>query len=266
MLPHIQLLAVDLDGTTLSASGAVSARVREALARAAQRRLWITLATGRNLPSARPFAEVMHINAPIICLQGSLIYDLAKERVLRRCTLPSTLICDLLAAHEVHWPVAAYRSEQIFVVDPQLAQTIYAAIRQEPTQVPDLCQALHLEGADKLLFHVPEHEIPHATHVLRNLVRDQAHVVQSDKHYVEVIPKDADKGNALRWLAQYLGVPREAVMAIGDQDNDAAMLAWAGLGVAMGNGSEAAKAAAAWIAPSIEQDGAAVAIERFVLR
>lgn len=265
MLPHIQLLAVDLDGTTLNASGTISARVRQALADAAQRCIWVTIATGRNLPSARPFTKLMHINAPIICLQGSLIYDLAEERVLRRCRLASELICELIAAREVQWPVAAYRSEQIFVVDSQLARAIYAAIRQEPICVPDLCQALHPEGADKLLFDVPEHEVPGALHILRALVGDQACVVRSDKHYVEVIPKDADKGNALRWLAQYLGIPREAVMAIGDQDNDASMIAWAGVGVAMGNGSESAKAVADWIAPPIEQDGAAIAIERFIL-
>jgi hypothetical protein len=55
-------------------------------------------------------------------------------------------------------------------------------------------------------------------------------------------------------------------MAIGDHDNDETMLSWAGVGVAMGNGSPRAKAAADWIAPEISADGAAVAIERFALR
>jgi hydroxymethylpyrimidine pyrophosphatase-like HAD family hydrolase len=52
---------------------------------------------------------------------------------------------------------------------------------------------------------------------------------------------------------------------VGDQDNDTPMVAWAGLGVAMGNGSVSCKAAADWIAPPISKDGAAVAIEQFVL-
>jgi hydroxymethylpyrimidine pyrophosphatase-like HAD family hydrolase len=54
-------------------------------------------------------------------------------------------------------------------------------------------------------------------------------------------------------------------MAVGDQDNDASMIAWAGLGVAMGNGSPAVKAIADWVAPPLAEDGAAVAIERFIL-
>jgi hydroxymethylpyrimidine pyrophosphatase-like HAD family hydrolase len=54
-------------------------------------------------------------------------------------------------------------------------------------------------------------------------------------------------------------------MAVGDQDNDVSMIAWAGLGVAMGNASPEAKAVADVIAPSLEADGAAWAIERYVL-
>ena len=54
-------------------------------------------------------------------------------------------------------------------------------------------------------------------------------------------------------------------MAIGDQGNDVPMIKWAGLGVAMASGSDLAQAAADWIAPPLSADGAAVAIERFLL-
>jgi len=66
-------------------------------------------------------------------------------------------------------------------------------------------------------------------------------------------------------LAAHLGIKREETMAIGDNDNDAEMLAWAGLSVAMGNATPKTKAAADYIAPSISEDGAAEAIERFIL-
>ena len=54
-------------------------------------------------------------------------------------------------------------------------------------------------------------------------------------------------------------------MAIGDQDNDIDMIAWAGVGVAMGNASPGARDAADQIAPPVDEDGAAWAIEQFVL-
>ena len=85
------------------------------------------------------------------------------------------------------------------------------------------------------------------------------------KMIIEGNPLGVSKGDALRRLADHLGIAQGEVMAVGDQDNDATMIAWAGLGVAMGNGSPAVKAIADWVAPPLAEDGAAVAIERFVL-
>jgi hypothetical protein len=90
-------------------------------------------------------------------------------------------------------------------------------------------------------------------------------VVRSSNVLIEVFPVNVSKGHALAALADHLGVSQSEVMAIGDHDNDIEMLAWAGLGVVMGNGSEAAKAVAQVIAPPIDEDGAAWAIEKFIL-
>lgn len=162
--------------------------------------------------------------------------------------------------------MAAYQADQIFVDDEQLARVICNTIHQQPVLLPNLCHEMLAEGVNKLLFAVPPEEISQALQTLRSITQERAHVLQSDISYVELIPQEADKGKALRWLAHYLGVPRELVMAIGDQESDINMIEWAGIGVAMGNAAEKVKAAANWIAPSIEQDGAAVAIEHFVLR
>lgn len=75
----------------------------------------------------------------------------------------------------------------------------------------------------------------------------------------------ASKGQALAFLARKLGVSQAETMAIGDQDNDVDMVAWAGLGIAMGNASAAVKAAANHVTATIAEDGAALAIERFIL-
>ena len=66
-------------------------------------------------------------------------------------------------------------------------------------------------------------------------------------------------------LAAHLGVPQEATLAIGDQENDLSMLAWAGLGLAMGNAAPVVLAAADAIVPSVQEAGVAWAIRRYVL-
>ncbi len=100
---------------------------------------------------------------------------------------------------------------------------------------------------------------------MRRLAGGRMQVVRSHAMFVEGNPLQVSKGDALRRLSAHVSVAQEQVMAVGDQDNDVPMIAWAGVGVAMGNGSPAAKRASDWIAPPLAEDGAAVAIERFVL-
>jgi hypothetical protein len=83
---------------------------------------------------------------------------------------------------------------------------------------------------------------------------------------IEVVLPGISKAQAMARVAQQLGVSREETLAIGDGDNDVEMVEWAGLGVAMGNATPAVKAVADWIAPSVDEDGVAVALLRYVLR
>ena len=81
---------------------------------------------------------------------------------------------------------------------------------------------------------------------------------------MEALPAGLNKAVGLQWLAQHLGVAAAEVLAVGDNDNDVEMLRWAGVGVAMGNSSAAALAAADWVTAAVEQDGAALALERYL--
>ena len=75
-----------------------------------------------------------------------------------------------------------------------------------------------------------------------------------------------NKGSAVRYLAEeLLGIGAANVMTIGDNFNDLEMLEYAGVGVAMGNAPADVQAVAQWVAPSVEKDGAAAAIEEFLL-
>ncbi|MBI5350130.1 MAG: HAD-IIB family hydrolase [Chloroflexi bacterium] len=90
-------------------------------------------------------------------------------------------------------------------------------------------------------------------------------VVPSHPVLVEGLPSGMSKAVGVEWLANHFGIKREEVMCVGDNDNDAELLQWAGVGVALSSGSPAALATADWIAPSVHEEGAAVAIEKFVI-
>ncbi len=88
---------------------------------------------------------------------------------------------------------------------------------------------------------------------------------RSKPGFLEVVARAVDKGKALALLARSMGLDRKEVMAIGDGENDAPMLEWAGLGVAMANGAALARETADAVTVSNDEDGVALALERHVL-
>ena len=90
-------------------------------------------------------------------------------------------------------------------------------------------------------------------------------VFRSEPFFLEITPLMVDKGTALMWLADSLGIRREQVMACGDGYNDITMISEAGLGVAMENAQEPAKNAADFVTLSNDDNGVAAAIKKFAL-
>lgn len=267
MQHDIQLLAIDLDGTTVRHDIDISPRVLNAVQAAMEKDVRIVIATGRNVPSTRPFVQRFGVNGPAICHQGGLIYDFASETTLHKITLSRELACDLAALEHAHptWKAVMYQDQRVYVSDAAYFRNLDSLVGFAPIEAHDLCGVLNGKDADKILFSMTPAETPAAMQLVTNFVNGRANVVQSHAMFVEINPIGADKGSALKMLSADLGIAQEHVMAIGDQGNDATMVAWAGIGVAMGNGNEVTKAVAKWIAPAIDEDGAAIAIERFIL-
>ncbi len=265
----IKLIAVDLDGTVLGHDQTASPRVLAALHAAIARGVKVTIATGRNVPSTRKYAEMLGINAPAICAQGGDIYDYAAGRTLRALTLDRGLACEVIRFAEAHphWHTILYHANEVYIDRKIFSDSFYGRLLSDlaPHLVPDLCRAAGETDPDKLIFAMDAAHTVEAVRALREFVGHRAIVVQSHAMFAEVNPLGAHKGAGLANLADALGIRQDEVMAIGDQENDLTMLAWAGLGVAMGQASAMVKQSARWVAPSVDEDGAAVAIERFVL-
>ena len=82
--------------------------------------------------------------------------------------------------------------------------------------------------------------------------------------YLEVIPACINKGQGIRDICQVLGMTAEQVIAFGDAQNDIPMLRAAGMGVAMGNATQAVKEAANYVTLSNNEDGIAAALEKLL--
>jgi len=264
--PQYKLLAADLDGTLIGEDFVLSPRVKTAVRRAMERGVRVTLATGREYTATVQYARELGISTPLICYQGGQIYDPISGDMLHTVTMPRDLAEEAIhLARERQWTLCLYVGEQVFLNNiKNLPEMFRPLVGVTAHYVPDL--ATVLDGQlFKFIVIVEEAEGDRVEEELRAHMDGRLHVVRSHRFFVEGNPLQATKGQALARLAGWLGVARSEVMAIGDQGNDTDMVAWAGLGVAMGNAVPQVKAVADYIAPPVDEDGAAVAIERFLL-
>jgi Cof subfamily protein (haloacid dehalogenase superfamily) len=262
----VRLIALDLDGTIMNGELQIAPRVRTAIREAQARGLHVTLATGRSYSGTSAIAADLGIATPLVLYQGAAVVEAAGGRVLHGATLPRALATEAVAlARARGWHVVLYDLDYAYLEQRRLPDEFYARmIHPDVRQVTDL-ERLPPDGLIKFLVVAEPEAIPPIEAELQTRFAGRATIVRSHPQFVEGNPAGTSKGAGLAWLAGQLGVPREAVLAVGDADNDVSMLTWAGAGVALASGSPAARAAADWVAPSLAEDGAAVAIEKIVL-
>lgn len=267
-----RLIALDLDGTTVMDGQPPTARVRRAVAAAQAQGVHVIFATGRNYASARKFAAHFGVAGPLVCFQGALVRSADAPAPLLVETLPAEPLAEALAlTDEAGLELTLYGEDRIYLTHTSYPQQFYDLWFDLPmVHVLSFDEALAQIAARggrpfKGLFIAAPDELDRLTPQLRARFAGRLGVVRSHPMFLELLAPRASKGNAVAFLAQRFGIPQSEVIAVGDNGNDVSMIQWAGLGVAMGNATAEVLAAADWIAPSVDADGVAVVIERFVL-
>ena len=251
-----ELLVCDLDGTLIDHSMALEPALVAAFKRAAAAGLGITIATGRMPLSVDFYREALDIRLPVIYYNGGLIRDAAGTELLRR-ELPRGVLAkvrEVFSAAPVH-PIF-FRDEQLYCLDRTLP------IRQfcddeglRAHVIPDPEEFLRLGAFMKGLFIGHRRDLAVLRADLEGLLGDDARLVHTAEHYLELLPVASTKGAALAHLAAHLGVPLDRVVAVGDHDNDLEMVEAAGLGVAMAHAPESVRAVADRVAPAPADGG-----------
>jgi len=262
----IRLIAFDLDGTLMGSDQILSPRIRQTIALTQARGVTVTLATGRMFSATQSFAQQLNITAPLICYQGGWIQALDGD-ILQRIALPKMQARAAIHLGEIHhWHTVLYADGRLFIHEMTYPETLYHnLLGSDITTGRAWDNILAEHTVDKVLYVADPAKIPQMAPILKAQLGAEADVVQSHKLFIEVVPRGVDKGRALAWLAQHLGVPQNEVLAAGDQGNDISLVRWAGTGVAIGNAIDAVKHVADWVAPPVTADGAVAILERFVL-
>ena len=264
-----QLLALDLDGTVVGRDLEVTAATLEAVTAFQASGGHVTIATGRTFRTTAPFVEQLHIDAPVICYQGAMIRDPRNGTTLFHEPVPPELAAEatrLLLDAGIY--VQAYIDDELIVPyegDETRLYRSFSPVHLPVTVVADLPAFLLEQAPTKLLFIADEHEVGPRIAGLQLHFTDRLNIARSHAFFGELTAPGCTKGRALAWLAERLGIPREAVAAAGDQGNDIAMVAWAGLGMAVRSGPAELHAVADVLIDGPEQAGLAAGIRRYLI-
>lgn len=273
----IDLVILDLDGTILNEKSdtGFSPAVREAVAQVQAAGIPVTIATGRTLDYVRQRAPLLNITQPVVTTQGAVIGDPQNGHILAESPLP------LESARRVaRWADCSQRVVVFYFNDENGHSRIYQnreiwdpAIYDHWFGTPRHLQpkfAQMLAAADAhppikfIVVNDPSHEAD-LTPVLQEHFGANLHISRTHSSLVEGTAAGVDKGQGVLRLLQLLDIAPGRTLAIGDNENDIPMLEVVGLGVAMGQAVQKVRAVADWVAPTIDEDGVAVALQKFVL-
>ena len=263
----IRLVAFDLDGTLIGRDMTVRPRVIAAIEKMREAGVAGAIATGRMYRNAVPFAQGLGFSAPVICYQGAAIVDPGDDRILREHPLANDAAMDVVrAAHEWGAYVQLYRDDGYYCEDEDRWAKIYERVSGvRPIVVPSLEEAFAGRSSTKAVLVVDPADAERYVAMLRERLGDRAYVTRSYPEFVEIMDPAVDKGDALRWIADRMGIAMDQVAAIGDAWNDEPLLTAAGFGIAMGSAPQALRDIADATVGDLEHDGVAEAIERYVL-
>jgi HAD superfamily hydrolase (TIGR01484 family) len=172
-----------------------------------------------------------HLTEPVICYQGAQVRAPDGSLLLDH-GIPHDLAMEVIEfARDRHLHINAYRDDVLLVEHDTVEGREYAHHSGlEPHIVPDLDQAMG-PTTPKLVIVAPKTQIDELLPLVRERWKDRLFVATSLPNYLEMTIPTADKGTALKFLAERLGVPQAETIAAGDGRNDLPMLAWAGLAV-----------------------------------
>ncbi|QIA26244.1 HAD family phosphatase [Thermaerobacter sp. PB12/4term] len=274
MLPY--LIALDVDGTLLDSQGRLRPRVKNAVRAAVAAGHHVCLATGRRWVASRPFAQELGLRTPCIVHNGAVAVDPLTDEPVWKQPLPAEFVRQaILKARELgvslffHDLDHPHGDRMLYEPGARLPRASWFFEAGRLTQeVPDLLEWVSV-GAVRVLVR-DRYEGAEAfrrwiTAEWGDAVRVLAGTdLEPGLYAVEVSDAPVCKGWAVERLAAHLQVPVERVVAFGDWDNDIEMLQFAGIGVAMANGSPAARAAARRVTASNDEDGVAVVLEELL--
>ncbi len=259
------LVALDIDGTIRSPDYPLSPRTRRTLDRVRDTGAVVTVATGRMFQSARRASAELDLRSPIASFQGAHIGDPSTGETLWHRPLTEGMALEALEAldgsgHEV----MAYVGDDVYAEEMTPRAESYGSRNGVNVHLVDDLRRTAAHEPTRLVAFGGEDETRRLEIDLKSRLDSRLYVTRSLPTFCEILHPESGKEKALERLCAMVGSSQEETVVFGNGYNDVPMLAWAGLGVAIGGGVPDALDAADRVSPPIHEDGAAQVLDELL--
>ncbi|MFI4948392.1 MAG: Cof-type HAD-IIB family hydrolase [Alphaproteobacteria bacterium] len=264
---RISLVISDVDGTLVTHDKVLTPRAVAAVQRLHDKGIGFSICSSRPPFGLRMMIEPLRLKLPFGGYNAGSIVE-PDLTIVEQKLIPPDAAREAVALFQRHgidcW---VFVGNQWLIANPtgdHVDRELHT-IQTPPTIVPAF-EDSHFSAVGKIVGPSKDHDrIARVTELVQGALAGRASAARSQPYYCDVIPFGIDKGRLVELLAERLAVPRSEILVLGDMENDLQMFAKAGFAVAMGNATDEVKRAAQATTLSNEEDGFAVAIERYVL-
>ena len=267
----IRLLVLDLDGTIVDRSNHIKDSVVQAVDAVKRRGVAVAIATGRRYQSSLPAYDLIGSTLPLICYEGGLIRERSTGFTHRHWPLGPHVLAQILDLTErlnldgrlsIHFHI----EDDLYVSNLNDASSkFFEGSTVVPIVVSDMRPLLNRATTKAMVLSDDGEVITRLSTQLKNSHSRTRVTEYKSITLLEAFDPAVNKRLAVSCLAEEIMKLRpENVMAVGDDFTDIEMLQYAGIGVAMGNAPAAVKDCADWVTATIEEDGVARAVERWI--
>jgi Cof subfamily protein (haloacid dehalogenase superfamily) len=259
-------MLADVDGTLVTQDKVLTERAIEAVRRLGEVGILFAITSGRPPRGMAMLVDPLDLQTPIAAFNGGLLVD-RDMKVIEQRVIPEHLvvpIADLMGSFGL--TVWIYRGADWYVPDPKGPHVDREAwtVKFEPKVMTGLAGLT--DGVAKIVGVSDDYDaVSKASEAAHERFGDHVTAAASQPYYLDVTHPDANKGSVAKFLAQRYNISTEEIATIGDMPNDILMFAHSGLSIAMGNAEPQVQRAARRVTESNENEGFAIAVERFVL-
>ena len=261
-----KLVALDLDGTLLTSQGVLTERTACALRRLRAEGVRVVLCTGRPPRHTKLLAAELGLSELVIAYNGAAVLNFTTGETIYRHQVPRALALEVIRTLRDRYPevMLGLETHHGWYLDTALFELRRPVLEARGLAFPTAYGKAENFVRDAVIKILVRHPTLGAVELAEALSDLPVYATWSSRGLLEVMAEKTNKQETLAYLCEKWGIAPSEVAAFGDQNNDKEMLAWAGIGVAVANASDEAKAAADFVTNSNDEDGVAMVLERWL--